>query len=210
MQSGSTIKTPTRSQEQQPIIVIPETPKVIVLPSNETPYPFLLSGLAIVVSLYTFYHSLRRQLNEHRAAFFHNVVVDHCLKDIIAFHKKIYDLAVSELPRLKKDRDVKDVQEVMRKINSETRTISLQVAGLVRPFDAALENRSNQAFDDISDSSTRWLEAEIEDETSRGLPELSRILATSQTRVITLLREGEFQQGWPSPRVRFQRLLSKR
>jgi hypothetical protein len=208
MQTG--LPSQTQTKQQKPIIVVPETPRVILLPESETAsYSFWVSLLAIAVSLWTFRLTLRRQLNEHRAAFFHNVVVDHCLNDIIGFHKEIYDLATKELPKLQASRDVGDVQQAMRKISSITRAISVQVGALVGPFDVALEPRSSQLFDDVRDKTTTWLEAEIDHETARGLPELSRILAASQTQLIRFLREAEFRQGWPAPSVRIKRIFSR-
>lgn len=179
--------------------MVPPPPQtVIVLPGTEPPYALYVSIAAVLVALFTLYRNLRQKRGEHRAAFYHGVVVENCLDDILQFHVQLYDLAEAELPKVKSSKDVQEIHRLMQEIQGRTRKISRKIAVLLRPFDPALEQRALTAFDDVRDRATTWLALQIDVEGTPSLQQFSRLVGESQVRIIALLRDGEFQQGWPS------------
>jgi uncharacterized protein YecA (UPF0149 family) len=151
-----------------------------------------------MVSLFALYQNLRQKRLEHRAAFYHAVVVENCMEDVLSFHSELYDLAENELPKVKASQDIGEIRRLMQQISSKTRVTARKVSVLVRPFDQSLEQQVLATFDEIRDQTTQWVGGQIADQPSESLARLGTMIADSQTRVVSLLRDGEFNQGWPS------------
>jgi hypothetical protein len=113
---------------------------------------------------------------------------------------------------LKTNSNFKSVPPTLPQIRSslaslvrKTGGISRKVAMLARPFDRNLADSLTGSFDATADQCTNIL-AHVADHgySGREPRELAVCIARSQADVISLLREGEFQQAWPSLKTRLR------
>ena len=195
--------TPPLQQQPYQIVVQPAQPIVIQPPPLDSGHSQLFSVLALSVSLLTLFRNLSQKRGEHRASFYHATVIDNALTDIIAFHRDVRESVETELPKLRADQNISEIRRVMAEIRVRTSKVQTKTSGLVRLFDNELEAKIQKAFDSVQDQITRFLAAAIDDQVPRPVEQLSTIVADSQAEIIALLRDGEFQQGWPSLAIRW-------
>ncbi|MGB9236816.1 MAG: hypothetical protein WCC04_20600 [Terriglobales bacterium] len=208
--------TPVSNQR---VIIVPSRPQVTILPSTD-PYQQLpslfISLLALVIALYSLKKNLAQKRDEHRAKFFHDVVVDNGLVPVLRFFEQLQRFSERESAKLIKSagmngHDVR-VKEVMRKVREMKRSAATRICGLVSPFSVELERQIQFIFDEAADAANQYLEIYASGSTTAE--PIGRALATCQRNIIELLREHEFELGWPrfldSIRHKWSGLLSKR
>ena len=100
------------------------------------------------------------------------------------------------------------------------RSAATRLCGLVSPFSGDLERKLQSIFDEAADAANRYLEINASDAANRYVeiyasgstaPEpLGQALSACQRSAIELLREHEFQLGWPSFLDSLRRKWSRR
>jgi hypothetical protein len=121
-------KTPAYVKQQSPtsndrMIVVAASPQVTILPSAD-PYQqlpsLLISFLALVVAAYSLRRTLTQKQDEHRAKFFHDVVVDNGLVPMLRFFEKLQRFSEDESVKLIKSAGTHGhddrVKQAMRKV----------------------------------------------------------------------------------------------
>jgi hypothetical protein len=185
------------------IYVAPSRPEIMVLsspdPLQQLPSLFI-SAFALIVSMYALRKNLIQKRNEHRAKFFHEVAITAGLAPMLKFYEDLRRYVEKQGMILMKttgapDHD-KQVMEAMRKVREIKRAAATQFCGLVSPFSVQLETDVQAHFDNAADAATEYLEACA---SSAVVPEpIAAKFAACQRNTIELLREHEFQLGWPS------------
>jgi HPt (histidine-containing phosphotransfer) domain-containing protein len=188
------------------LIVVPSSPRIVVLPSTSDQLPSLLLSIsALVVSLYVLRKTMAQKRNEHAARFFHEVVVDNAIEPTLAFYKALRLFTETEPAQLAKLADgtdkVEKIREAMRAVRDNRREAANTIARLAAPFDAALEQRLEASLDHIADDVEEWID-EYTSPAGATQKDISIKLANSQSEIITLFREHEFRIAWPSWRQR--------
>jgi hypothetical protein len=212
------------------VIVVPSRPQVTVLPSSD-PYEQLpslfISSLALLIALYSLKRNLAQKRDEHRAKFFHEVVVNQSLLPLLRFFEHLQGFSERQSAKLinlasTPGHDSR-VRAAMRKVREMKRSAAARICGLVSPFSTDLERQLQSILDEAADAANRYLEINASDAANRYVeiyasgstaPEpLSHALAACQRTAIELLREHEFGLGWPrfwdSLRRRWSRLLGR-
>lgn len=192
------------------VVIVPQRPEVVILsapdPLQQLP-SLVISLIALGFSLYSLRKTLAQKRNEHRANFFHEVVVGSGLSPLLRFYENLRRYVEKQGAVLMKSSGSaghdKDVMVSMRKVREMKRSAATQICGLVSPFSTRLESEIQSFFDAAADAAIEYLE-ECASGTSVTEP-IARRLATCQRNTIERLREHEFQLGWPPFWERFQR-----
>jgi hypothetical protein len=204
--SGAPSQTPSNER----VIVVPSRPQVTVL-SNPDPFqqiPALaISITALLLSLYTLRKTLAQKRDEHRAKFFHEVVVGPGLTPLLRFYEDLRRYVEKEGLALVRSTGAQDhdrhVMNAMRKVREIKRSAATRTCGLVSAFSVNLETEIQGIFDAAADAAIEYLE-----ECASGTPVSEPIapkLAACQRATIERLREHEFQLGWPHRRFWIRR-----
>jgi hypothetical protein len=176
----------------------------------------LISAFALLIALYSLKKNLAQKRDEHRAKFFHEVVVGQGLIPLLRFFEQLRGFSEHQAAKLLKSVDTpehdKRVREAMRKVREMKRSAASRICGLVSPFSDDLERDIQSIFDEAADAANKYLE--IYASGSTGTETISRALAACQRSAIELLREHEFALGWPrrldSVKRRWIRLRGKK
>jgi hypothetical protein len=187
-----------------------------VLPRTSDAYQqvpaFAISAIALLISVYTLKKNLGQKRDEHRAKFFHDLAVAKGVDPILKFYSDFQQLLETEGVRLAAvigsvSHD-DEVRAILRRMREMKREAANRIGGLAAPFSSTLENQIQATFDAAYDDSAEWLEVQG----SGGVPQesIGRTLAASQRTMLELLREHEFELGWPPLRVRIRRLFTSR
>ncbi len=178
----------------------------------------------MVIALYSLKRNLAQKRDEHRAKFFHEVVVNQGLIPLLRFFEQLQRFSERQSAELitsvgTPGHDSR-VREAMRRVREMKRSAATRLCGLVSPFSGDLERKLQSIFDEAADAANRYLEINASDAANRYVeiyasgstaPEpLGQALSACQRSAIELLREHEFQLGWPSFLDSLRRKWSRR
>lgn len=158
----------------------------------------IASAVAIPLAIVTFWLGYRQRERERTRGYYHKVVVDVLLPDILAFFDEQTE-AISEAGR-----QAEKGLASMRKTLPRTCTISLsdfsaalyklldKISERTLIFDEKITSLVVREVDDLEDSVTGWFN-DIALFKRRNVEELAGLMKSSQRNIVKLLYKGEFR-----------------
>jgi hypothetical protein len=196
--------------DTQPVPVIAHSPpaQVYVLPGPPDlalrviqAGSLILSSFAIALSWFALKKQLDQKAGEQRANFFHAVVVDNVLDQLISFYDEIRIYIASEILALESRAEpepvrARKVREIMREIRSRRSKISNLAAGRMMGIAPELAQETYDRLDEFETELCELIELRTDNQSAVELSDLNNAVLKSQTQLIRLLWDGEFKQEW--------------
>lgn len=157
--------------------------------------------LLAIIAIWTSRTGSQQKIRERRAGWYHKVVVDSALPSIADFfHSTSSNLqrTSAECAKLRETSQTLTLDLVVKKavagFKDALYELQDNVADRAAVFDPALKERVSLLLDRLEEDVTEWLDVHAFSHTRTNEKELPKLLAESQTELLKILYDFEFDQ----------------